>query len=603
LPSKIIMQALQYYTDKIASLESELKAIRKRSYLFGWIRLLGFVSSISFFVLYFRFNYALPLLAVALVSFVLFMYFVNRNLRLNDQETFLVNKLRVNKTEVLFLEQQYADRETGNEYTYLNPYLATDFDIFGKGSLYQYLNRCSTRMGKNKLAENLCKSELSNERITAKQHAIRELSEKNDFMQDFQANGMSIPENGREMAGLMNWLEGSDKKLRLLKIVAIALALINILWIILAAVGILTWTSLILPIFVSLAVIGYQTKKISSAHSQLAHVAKTFEKYTTLFKSIENEEFKSPYLIELQQQFSSGHYKASRALAALFKLLNLFDIRDNVLIVFVLNAIFLFDIHIYGKLVAWKTLHKAQVTTWLSALAEMDALISFATFAFNNREMVVYPTISNDTFTFEAMEMGHPLLPPSVRINNSIAFAGKPSVIIITGANMAGKSTFLRTLSVNLLLALNGAPVCAKEFRFSPCDIMSSIKIQDSLSNNESYFYAELVRLKEIIDHVHHHPRTLVILDEILRGTNTKDKQTGSLGLLEKLINQQAVVIIATHDLVIGELEQKYPDIVANHCFEVELTNDQLIFDYTLKKGISKKLNASFLMRKMEIIE
>jgi DNA mismatch repair ATPase MutS len=132
---------------------------------------------------------------------------------------------------------------------------------------------------------------------------------------------------------------------------------------------------------------------------------------------------------------------------------------------------------------------------------------------------------------------------------------------------------------------------------------MSSIKIQDSLSNQESYFYAELLRIKEIINHVKAQPKTLVILDEILRGTNTKDKQLGSLGLLEKLISRNAVAIIATHDLEIGQLEKKFPEIVANYCFEVELQNDQLIFDYKLKKGISSKLNASFLMKKMEIID
>jgi DNA mismatch repair ATPase MutS len=149
---------------------------------------------------------------------------------------------------------------------------------------------------------------------------------------------------------------------------------------------------------------------------------------------------------------------------------------------------------------------------------------------------------------------------------------------------------------------MNGAPVCARNFHFTPCDILSSIKIQDSLMNKESYFYAELVRLKEIIDHVRITPKTLVILDEILRGTNSKDKHEGSLGLLEKLISLNATVIIATHDLGIGELERKYPNVVSNNCFEVELENDQVLFDYKLKKGLSQKLNASFLMKKMEII-
>ncbi len=161
---------------------------------------------------------------------------------------------------------------------------------------------------------------------------------------------------------------------------------------------------------------------------------------------------------------------------------------------------------------------------------------------------------------------------------------------------------FYLPITVNLILAMNGAPVCSMDFVFTPCNIMSSIKIQDSLTNNESYFYAELLRLKDIIYHAKSNEKTFVVLDEILRGTNTKDKQLGSLGLLEKLISLNAVVIIATHDLAIAELERKYPESVVNYCFEVELTNDQLIFDYKLKQGISQKLNASFLMKKMEII-
>jgi len=180
---------------------------------------------------------------------------------------------------------------------------------------------------------------------------------------------------------------------------------------------------------------------------------------------------------------------------------------------------------------------------------------------------------------------------------------GRPAITIITGANMAGKSTFLRTISVNLLLAMNGAPVCAREMKYTPCNIMSSIKIQDSLVENASYFYAELVRLREIIEQIQSQPKTLVVLDEILRGTNTRDKQAGSLGFLEKLISLNAIVIIATHDLKIGELENTHPGKVKNQCFEVELNKDQLVFDYKLKDGISQKLNASFLMKKMGIIK
>ncbi|GAO31786.1 MutS-related protein, family 1 [Geofilum rubicundum JCM 15548] len=233
----------------------------------------------------------------------------------------------------------------------------------------------------------------------------------------------------------------------------------------------------------------------------------------------------------------------------------------------------------------------------------MDAIHGLARFAMNNREQVSYPEVSEKGFVFEAIQMGHPLIPADTRVCNDVSFTGQPKVMVVTGANMAGKSTFLRTLAVNLLLAMNGAPVVARFFRFSPVHIMSSINIRDSLSHKASYFYSELLRIREIIDYVKACPQTLVVLDEILRGTNTKDKQAGSLGLLEKLMAMKATVVIATHDLTIGELDKKHPEIVINHCFEVELEGDQLVFDYQLKKGVSQKLNASFLMRQMGVID
>jgi DNA mismatch repair ATPase MutS len=511
--------------------------------------------------------------------------------------------LKINQNELYMLEFQYSNRETGETFGTLNPHLAADFDIFGKGSLFQYLNRCSTAIGKNKFAEGLCQSQLSRNLIKDRQQAVNELSKKAEWMQNFQASGMFITESGNETESLQLWLNEPAEKLNILQVLRIVVPLFNFCWIALIFCGLLSINSITIPIVLSLFVIYMNIKKINKAHEQLGKSAKTFEKYTKLIQLIENENFESAYLQKLQQELKSNHRNASNSLTILFKLLSKFDYRYNVLMSFILNSLVIFDIQIYCLLSKWKEQHKNIVTSWFSALSEMDALISFSTYAFNNQGFVSYPKISEKAFAFQAEEMGHPLLHPSIRVCNSLQISNKPSVIIITGANMAGKSTFLRTLSVNLILAMNGAPVCAKNFEFTPSDILSSIKIQDSLSNNESYFYAELLRLKDIIHHVQNQPNTFVILDEILRGTNTKDKQLGSIGLLEKLISQNAVVIIATHDLVIGELEKKYPGIVVNHCFEVELTNNQLVFDYKLKKGISQKLNASFLMKKMEIID
>lgn len=594
--------ASDFYHSRILELESDINKVKKKMFYFYLARLTLFLLLIAFLVLFLKLNNNYWFILFSFSCLVLFLFVVKVNLKAAYHERFLTNNLLVNKNELRYIDYQYHDYDKGDEFNHLNPHLAADFDVFGNGSLFQYLNRCSTRVGKAKFAENLCRSEHNEDVIYSRQQAIQELSEKNELVQDFQAYGMFISENGNELSSLQSWLNETDDKLKLLQVSAFLYPLVSFTWIALIALGVFSINSVVLLIFLSIFILRLKGKSIKSAHAKLGNSAKTFEKYHTLIKLIEYEDFKSSYLSDLKQQLANQDTKASHSLKALFKLLSSFDLRYNVMVSFLLNFLLLFDLHVYCRLSKWKEKHKAIVASWFSTLSEFDALIGYATFAFNNQDLVSYPKISGNAFAFHAEEIGHPLLNPSVRINNSLHFAGTPSVLIITGANMAGKSTFLRTLSVNLMLAMNGAPVCAKSFLFTPCDILSSIKIQDSLSNNESYFYAELLRIRDVIDHVKTHPRTLVILDEILRGTNTKDKQLGSLGLLEKLISQNAVVVIATHDLVIGELEKKYPDVVTNYCFEVELTNDQLIFDYQLKKGISQKLNASFLMKKMEII-
>lgn len=594
-------QAFLFYSKSIQTLESEIDSVKKKIFYLYISRLILFLLTLVFIVLYINSVNTFTFLFLAVISFISFFFVVKRNLVLDNYEKFLSFKLRINQEEANALNHIYSDRENGDKYNHLSPHLAADFDVFGDGSLYQYINRSTTHIGKHKFAENLCRFELNINIIVQKQEAIKELSLKNEFIQNFQAYGMFISENGNELSNLHEWLNESDEKVNQLQFLGYLIPALTFLWIGLVVFGVMTTASLAIPFLISLTVVGANWRRISNAHARLTNTAKIFEKYYTLIKQIEDENYESDYLKDIKSRLIDS--EASLSVKRLFKLLNTFDTRLNVFASFVLNSLLLFDIHVYCRLAKWKKQNSNAVDKWFQALADFDSLIGLATFAFNNQNYVTYPSLITEGFSFQAEEMGHPLINPMVRVNNSISFGGKPSVIIITGANMAGKSTFLRTLSVNLILAMNGAPVCAKSFAFTPCDIMSSIKIQDSLSNNESYFYAELLRIKEVIDHVNANPQTLVVLDEILRGTNTKDKQLGSLGLLEKLIAQKSIVVIATHDLVIGELEKKYPEIVKNYCFEVELTNDQLIFDYKLKNGISQKLNASFLMKKMGIIE
>ena len=593
-----------YYESRINLLEAENKTLKNKSLLFSWIRLALFICFVAFIILFFTIGHSYLFIVFSCLFLISFIVIAIKHNLLEDNILVLFYKIQINKDEILFLNHNYHHRKSGKEFEDINPYLSNDFDLFGKGSLFQYLNRCKTSIGQKMLAQKLCFPEKDTTLIVSKQSAIKELSIKNDYVQNFQSYCKLIFENKNEISILLEWINEPDEDLKKSRSIAILLGSLNILWLILSAFGVLTWSSFILPISLSLLVIRFYKNLISRYYSKINNTVGIFAKYANVLKLIEDEHFESEYLRSLQSNLEVHETKASDSLKSLFKILNAFEIQSNAVISFLLNSLFLFDIHICYRLQEWRKKQRDEVDGWFSTIGEFEVLVSFASFSFNNLEDVTYPTLTKeDVFQIEAVELGHPLLHQDIRVNNDFSVHGVPSIQIITGANMAGKSTFLRTLAVNLLIAMNGAPVIAKKLSFFPCDILSSIKVQDSLTNNESYFYAELLRLKEIIEHVKMNPKTLVILDEILRGTNTKDKLAGSIGILKKLMNLNALVIIATHDLSIAELENSYPGIVINNCFEVELTDDQLFFDYKLKHGISKKLNASFLMQKMEIID
>jgi DNA mismatch repair ATPase MutS len=287
-------------------------------------------------------------------------------------------------------------------------------------------------------------------------------------------------------------------------------------------------------------------------------------------------------------------------LKSLGKIIQAFDTRLNLFAWLILNYFLLWDILQCRRLETWKNTYKQLPEKAFGSISEMEMLLGFSTFKFNRSDLI-FPEIEKNKFWIEGKSVGHPLMHSKNRVDNDILFSSTAQFSVITGANMAGKSTYLRTVGVNLVLALCGGPVCAKYFKTSILKPFTSIKTSDSLSNNESYFYAELLRLQRIIKALNTGDSYFIILDEILKGTNSKDKEQGSKALVQKLISLNATGIIATHDLQLAELKTNFPQNIENECFEVEIENDKLVFDYKLRRGISKNLNATFLMKTMGI--
>jgi DNA mismatch repair ATPase MutS len=261
----------------------------------------------------------------------------------------------------------------------------------------------------------------------------------------------------------------------------------------------------------------------------------------------------------------------------------------------------MFNLHLLLKVEKWKKQNQENVLNWFEAIATFDAMSSLANFAYNNNQFI-YPDLIFDNFGFIAENLGHPLIDAEQRVVNDIKINGWNQFAIITGANMSGKSTFLRTIGANYILAMAGAPVCASKLSFYPIQIHSSIRTSDSLVKHESYFYAELKRLKQIIDELESGKKKLILLDEILKGTNSKDKQAGSIALIEQLLHYKSVGLFATHDLMLGELASRFPGQVNNLCFEIQIENDKMVIDYKLHPGVCKNLNATYLMKNMGIL-
>jgi DNA mismatch repair ATPase MutS len=302
----------------------------------------------------------------------------------------------------------------------------------------------------------------------------------------------------------------------------------------------------------------------------------------------------------IQSIFVQQKTRASRLFKELSQLTGELEQRANLLVHAVLNPLLLWDIKKSVQLEVWKHRHGKNLLQWIDTLGELDAYCSLGTFAFNHPDYV-YPILTDRYFEMSGKNLGHPLMNPAKCVRNPVTIEKHPYFLIITGANMAGKSTYLRTVGVNFVLGVIGAPVCAEELTLYPAKLITSLRTADSLNDNESYFFAELKRLKIVIDELRAGEKLFIILDEILKGTNSIDKQKGSLALMRQLVALQASGIIATHDLVLGNLEQEFPDNIKNYRFEADIQNDELSFSYQLREGIAQNMNASFLMQKMGI--
>lgn len=590
-------EPLSFYTHKLTDLSAELIRLKSKLRWFGWYRFLAFVG-IVLAPAFLGFTAWAGGLSFAFL--VLLLFFVKVNIKLEQRKKKLAVLKQLVEDELAALDHSFLHFAGGEEFQDVEHFYSYDLDLFGQGSVFQFLNRTTTLGGKQKLANWLKHPPTSEAEIKHRQDAVAEMSDSIDWRLDFASEGKLFDETKQMSRELQDWSE-MDLALKNPKLIRVLIALVPGLT--LAAIipylfGI-TFFWLALMIFVQWVLLYFFWKRIAYYYRFFGRKSALLAKYMRLLSRIENGEFQSAHLSKLQTEIKNP--SAGMAFHQLKKRVKEFEYRQNLIVGFVLNTVFLWDLRCVYKLWKWHNQYHAKLRIWLDVVAEMDALISLGNYACNHPSYV-FPEVATSDFVYRASNLGHPLLNPKKMVCNDLEISGYSKVMVVTGANMAGKSTFLRTVGVNLLLAEIGAPVCATNMAFTPISIYTNMRTTDSLLKDESYFFAELKRIKTVLDHLQNGERYFVILDEMLKGTNSVDKLNGSKALIRKLVQLDAVALIATHDLKLSEMQAEYPTHIYNKCFEISIENNELVFDYKLSEGVTQTMNATFLMKKMGII-
>jgi len=584
-----------FYTSQIETFQKQLSSLKKKLFASSMIRL-GLFFLMCYGV-YFFFGDARGVIAVIVLGSALFLFLISRHSDLSFQKKLLQELISLNKKELKALKRDVQDFPEGNEFEDNFHYFSQDIDLFGKGSFYQYLNRTATKEGAQTLAEKLKSNAIDD--IKNKQEAIRELAVKAAWRQDFTGYA-SISKSETPSAAVENLLKTHSFFVpKMMHILPIVFSMISVGVFVALFLDIIGFKQVLLWFFIGLGISGFYFKKVNDLSAKVSKIQEVFQQYHYLLMQIEKTDFATAKLKGLQHQIAVENEKASAIARKFSRKLDALDQRNNMLFGIFANGFLLWDLYQCHQIEQWMKTYSHKAQDWFAVIAEIDALNSLANFSFNHPHYT-FPSITQGKSLVEAKDFVHPLLDPAKAVTNNFTIENQ-QFFIITGANMAGKSTFLRTVSLGIVMANVGLPVCASAFTYSPIKLITSMRTTDSLTDDESYFFSELKRLKFIVDQIAT-DNYFIILDEILKGTNSTDKALGSKKFIEKLVASHSTGIIATHDLSLCEVEKDH-DEVKNYYFDAEIINDELHFDYTLKNGIAQNMNASFLLRKMKIVD
>jgi len=533
---------------------------------------------------------------IGILGLSLFLFLLKKYAKVKAAKKISEALIFINKEEIKIAGRNFHHRKEGLEFQDPKHFYSLDIDLFGRGSFYQFMNRTTINEGASKLANTLTANSI--EGIISKQKTIKELSQIAKWRQNFSAIA-SLIKIETPAKTIIHWLKNYQAFLpKIMRWLPIVFSVVSGMFLILSFLQILSPFPAILWMLLGLLISGRHLKKVMDLSSNSDKVKDTFKQYSLLLNQIENQDFTTEILIRKQKKITFEGKKASVIFDEFSKMLDALDSRNNLLFAILGNGFLLWDIKQSYKIEQWINTYNYKIEDWFEVISFFDAYNSLGNFVFNH-PTYIFPKIIKSNTAIKTENLGHPLLQKEKRVDNNITIDHQ-QFFIVTGANMAGKSTFLRTVSLQIVMANTGLPICATKSEYSPVKLITSMRTSDSLADDSSYFFSELTRLKFIVDAIQKEPY-FIILDEILKGTNSTDKAIGSKKFVQKLVKSNATGIIATHDLSLCEISKELEE-VKNYYFDAEIINDELYFDYNFKTGICKNMNASFLLKKMKII-
>lgn len=578
---------LQYYKEKHTTLLKQLGKYNSINKYIAIGKLISFILAITILVFwYFNENLNTAVIFIMPATFILLIIFGQKYIDLYTYYSALTSFIQ---DEIKFAQKDFTVFRSGGESINYDHNYAYDLDIFEKGAIFHSLNRCTTLEGEKLLKEMVLRPVLSNDDIIKYQQAIKEMVGYRDISHEISSISYKSP------SSLTTFISSLKEDIKPPKK---SLVIISYISVFLTITSFILYGFNILPSFIPMGLFILQfaaasllTKKTNDEYSSLNKANKASKTYLAVSSAIKNINFKSEILKEIKSNLENMYNK----IYLLQKINQEFDQRNSGLYFLISNGLFLKDIFLSYKLNNWIAENKKFIPLWSKNIALLDVINSISSYTYNNNDFI-FPEINNNAI-IKAENLCHPLIEKEKRIGNNIEISKTKKFFIITGANMAGKSTFIRSIGVNLILACMGAPVCAAKFQFHPVNIFSSMRTSDKLMESSSYFHAELKRLKMLKEKAEKGEEMLMLLDEILKGTNSEDKLKGSKLVLMKFITYNVAGILATHDTALGVLETEYSENFENYYFDFSLDNQgEMIFDYKLKKGISQNMNASILI-------